>query len=137
MERKEAIEVLKERMSINEPMVDESDFGQFVHQEQEALKVAIRAMEKQMAEEEREKTLDELAQPPGETIREQLSERDMTEKEFALRVGMSEGDAVELLDGNVKLTPDIAKRLEVAFDIPACFWSNLERLYRKKSLRKK
>lgn len=51
MKLKEAIEVLKERVSLNEPMIDGSDFGQFINQEQEALKVAIREMEKQIAEE--------------------------------------------------------------------------------------
>ena len=31
-----------------------------------------------------------IAVPPGETIREQLEDREMTQKEFAIRMGMSE-----------------------------------------------
>lgn len=137
MKLKEAIEVLKERVSLNEPMIDGSDFGQFINQEQEALKVAIREMEKQIAEEERERMLDEFTQSPGETIKEQLSDRNITQKEFALRMGMSEEYIVKLLNGSVALTPDIAKRLEIVFNIPARFWSNLEIIYRRKLMRKR
>ncbi|MDO4719598.1 MAG: HigA family addiction module antitoxin [Peptostreptococcaceae bacterium] len=73
-----------------------------------------------------------IAIPPGETIREQLIDRDMTQKEFAVRIGMSEKHISRLINGDVQLTPDVAVRLEMVLDIPAHFWSNLESIYREK-----
>jgi HTH-type transcriptional regulator/antitoxin HigA len=72
-----------------------------------------------------------LAVPPGTTIREQLDDRSMTQKEFASRMGMSEKHISKLINGEVQLTPDVAVRLESVLGIPARFWNNLEALYRE------
>lgn len=71
-----------------------------------------------------------VAIPPGATIREQLVLRGITQEDFARDLGMSE--VSQLLEGNVKLTPDIALRLEHVLGIPANFWINLETIYRSK-----
>ena len=71
-----------------------------------------------------------IAVPPGSTIREQLENRDMTQKEFALRMDMSEKHISQLINGKVELTTDVAQRLQNVLGLPATFWSNLEAIYR-------
>ena len=73
-----------------------------------------------------------IAIPPGATIKEQLEDRKMTQKEFAIRMGMSEKHISKLINGEVKLTNDVALKLEFVLGIPAMFWNNLESRYREK-----
>ena len=54
-----------------------------------------------------------IATPPGATIREQLNDRGMSQKEFAARMGMSEKHISRLINGEVQLTSDVAVRLEL------------------------
>ena len=72
-----------------------------------------------------------IAIPPGETIKEQLSFRYMSQKEFALRMGLTEKHVTNLLKGRVQLTANVAIRLESVLGVPAIFWENLESLYRE------
>lgn len=76
-----------------------------------------------------------IATPPGATIKEQLDDRGMTQKEFAVRMDMSEKHISRLIHGDVQLTPDVAVRLETVLGVPASFWSNLEINYREKLLK--
>lgn len=76
-----------------------------------------------------------IATPPGATIREQLEDRGMTQKEFAQRMDMSEKHISRLINGEVHLTPDVALRLEHVLGLPAQFWNNLEARYREKLAR--
>lgn len=73
-----------------------------------------------------------IATPPGATIKEQLDDRGISQKEFASRMGMSEKHISHLINGSVQLTPDVAYRLELVLGMPASFWSNLEAIYRAK-----
>lgn len=73
-----------------------------------------------------------IATPPGATIKEQLEDRDMSQKEFASRMGMSEKHISRLINGEVQLTSDVAYRLEMVLGMRASFWSNLESIYREK-----
>ncbi|MBQ7215550.1 MAG: helix-turn-helix domain-containing protein [Synergistaceae bacterium] len=75
-----------------------------------------------------------LATPPGYTIREQLEDRHMTQKEFALRMDMSEKHISHLINGEVSLTPEVAIRIETILGISARYWNNLEARYREKLL---
>lgn len=76
-----------------------------------------------------------IATPPGATIREQLEDRGMTQKEFALRMDLSEKHISKLINGEVHLTQDVALRLECVLGISAGFWNNLEAIYREKLAR--
>lgn len=76
-----------------------------------------------------------IATPPGATIKEQLVDRSMSQKEFAVRMGMSEKHISRLINGEVQLTPDVAMRLEMVLGLPAHFWSNLENIYREKLIK--
>lgn len=73
-----------------------------------------------------------VAIPPGATIKELIEDRNMTQKEFAVRMGMSEKHISKLINGEVQLTMDVARRLETVLGPPTQFWSNLENRYREK-----
>ena len=72
-----------------------------------------------------------IAIPPGETIKEQLEYRDMTQVEFAERMGQSTKHISQLLNGKVPLTQQTALKLESVLGIPAKFWNNLEAIYQE------
>ena len=76
-----------------------------------------------------------IATPPGATIKEQLNDRKMSQKEFAARMDMSEKHISKLINGDVQLTPDVAVRLEMVLGVPAKFWNNLEAIYREKLIK--
>ena len=78
-----------------------------------------------------------IATPPGATIREQLNDRGMSQKEFAARMDLSEKHVSKLINGEVQLTPEVSVRLETVLGIPASFWNNLEAIYREKLLKVK
>ncbi len=72
-----------------------------------------------------------IAIPPGETIREQLEYRGISQKEFAVRMGMSEKHISRLINGKVELTTEVALRLEYVLGISANVWIRLESGYRE------
>ena len=76
-----------------------------------------------------------IAMPPGATIKEQLNDRGMNQKEFAARMDMSEKHISKLINGEVQLTPETAVRLEMVLGVPAKFWNNLEAIYREKIIK--
>ncbi|MBQ3924908.1 MAG: HigA family addiction module antidote protein [Firmicutes bacterium] len=76
-----------------------------------------------------------IATPPGATIKEQLNDRGMSQKEFAARMDMSEKHISKLINGEVQLTPETAVRLEMVLGVPAKFWNDLEAIYREKIIK--
>lgn len=76
-----------------------------------------------------------IATPPGATIKEQLNDRGMSQKEFALRLNMSEKHVSKLINGNVSLTSEMAVKLEIVLGVPARFWNDLEAIYREKLIK--
>ena len=76
-----------------------------------------------------------IATPPGATIKEQLDDRGMSQKELASCMAVSDEYVNHLINGEVQLTPDIANRLEIVLGIPASFWNNLEAIYREKLIK--
>ncbi|MDO4293855.1 MAG: HigA family addiction module antitoxin [Eubacteriales bacterium] len=76
-----------------------------------------------------------IATPPGATIKEQLNDKGMSQKEFAARMDMSEKHISKLIHGEVQLTPETAVRLELVLGVPAKFWNNLEAIYREKIIK--
>lgn len=74
----------------------------------------------------------DYAVSPGETLADLLEERDMTQNELADKLGISLEKMNGVVDGEVALTPEIADGLNEVFSIPARFWLERERQYRKK-----
>lgn len=72
-----------------------------------------------------------IAVSPGATIQEQLEDREISQRDFAERMGMSENHISQLINGKVELTPEVALRLEAVLGVPAKFWNGLEALYRE------
>ena len=78
------------------------------------------------------KSDDIIATPPGLTIKEQLEDKNMSQKEFASRMELSERHISKLINGEVTLTFDVAKKLETVLGPSIQFWLNLENIYREK-----
>ena len=72
--------------------------------------------------------------PPGETLKEILDDRGMTQKDLAARTGFSEKQISQIIKDGKAITHKFAKRLEYALSIDASFWDNLESLYRQKMI---
>lgn len=70
----------------------------------------------------------------GETVKEFLEERNMLQKELAMRCDVSEKYISTIICGEKNISDDFAERLEYAFGIDANFWINLQSNYDKELL---
>lgn len=68
---------------------------------------------------------------PGETIKEILEEKEMTQEELAIRTDYSPKHISEVVRGKKDISSEFANRLEYALGIPANFWINLQGNYDK------
>lgn len=66
---------------------------------------------------------------PGETLREDLEELDMSAAELARQIHVPVNRITEILNGRRAITGDTALRLGRFFDTSAEFWLNLQKLY--------
>lgn len=66
---------------------------------------------------------------PGETLKEILEQRDMTQKELAIRTGYTEKHISTIIKGKKNISSQFAKSLEYVFGIEASFWCNLQSEY--------
>lgn len=71
----------------------------------------------------------ELLIHPGETLKEVLEDRGMTQRELAIRTGFTEKHISTIIKGKKGISPNFAKSLEYALDIDASFWYNLQTEY--------
>lgn len=74
----------------------------------------------------------DYAVPPGQTLRELIGERGMSQNQLAGRTGLSRKTINEIVKGKSPLTSETAQKLELVFQIPAQFWNERERLYRQR-----
>ena len=66
---------------------------------------------------------------PGGTLREELRERKIKQKDFARSIGMQPSHLSALINGTRNITPAIAAKLEKGLGISASFWVNLQNNY--------
>lgn len=66
---------------------------------------------------------------PGETLEEVLDDRNMSQRELAIRTGMTEKHVSTVIHGQKGISSTFAKRLEYALGIEASFWMNLQANY--------
>ena len=66
---------------------------------------------------------------PGETLREILEERNMSQQELAIRTGVSPKHISTVLNEEKNISVSFAKKLEYALNIDAEFWIGLQALY--------
>jgi HTH-type transcriptional regulator/antitoxin HigA len=71
----------------------------------------------------------ELLSHPGETLREAIEDREMNQKELALRTDFTEKHISNVLNGKSPITSKFAMALETALGIDAVFWMNLQANY--------
>lgn len=71
---------------------------------------------------------------PGETLIEILEDREMTQKELAVRTGMTEKHISTVVKGQKNISVAFAKKLEYALGIDAGFWINLQANYDRELL---
>lgn len=67
---------------------------------------------------------------PGETLQELLSERGITQKDLAARMGRPVKTINEIVKGKAQITPETAVQLERALGLRAAFWNEREAHYR-------
>lgn len=68
---------------------------------------------------------------PGETLKEVLEERNMSQHELSKRTGMSGKHISTVLSGEKGISVSFAKKLEYALSIDADFWIRLQSEYEK------
>lgn len=68
---------------------------------------------------------------PGEILQEFLEDRNMSQKELAIRCGVSEKYVSTVLNGKKDISLSFAKKLEYVLGIDTIFWMNLQANYDK------
>jgi plasmid maintenance system antidote protein VapI len=68
---------------------------------------------------------------PGDTIADILHERDLSETEFALRIGSTVEDVMNLIQGRATITIAIARQLEHVLGASVEFWMSRDFQYRE------
>lgn len=71
---------------------------------------------------------------PGETLEEVLEDRGMSQKELAIRTGMTEKHISTVVKCQKNISVAFAKKLEYALGIDAKFWINLQSNYERELL---
>lgn len=66
---------------------------------------------------------------PGETLREVMEDRNMSQQKLAYRTGVTPKHISTVLNGEKNISSAFAKKLEYAFNIDAEFWMNLQADY--------
>ena len=73
----------------------------------------------------------DLISYPGETIKEIILDRNMTQEELMVRTNSSKEYISEVISGRKAISDRFANALEKLFDIPTEFWINLQSIYEK------
>ena len=66
---------------------------------------------------------------PGIYIKEEMDERGWSQRDLAFILGCSEQTINPVLNGKRAISPDMAKALGAAFDVPAEFFANLQQAF--------
>ena len=72
----------------------------------------------------------DFAIPPGETLKEVMGSLNMTQKELAIRTGLTVQSLNRIFKGTQPVSYETANRLDLATGVPASMWNNLEAQYR-------
>lgn len=66
---------------------------------------------------------------PGETISDLITDRNISQKELAQRLGVSEAFLSDVINGKKDISKTLAKGLEYVFGVSSTFWLNLQANY--------
>lgn len=73
----------------------------------------------------------DVVSAPGETLQEILDERGMSVSDFAWQSCYKNEAIIEIINGNVPITEEIAVQFERVLGVPAGFWMKREFLYQQ------
>jgi HTH-type transcriptional regulator / antitoxin HigA len=77
----------------------------------------------------------DYAVPPGETLKELLETKEMSQADFALRMGLTEKTVSQIINGAAPISYETASKLELVLGAPAHFWNTREAQYRETLVR--
>ncbi len=69
--------------------------------------------------------------PPGDALSDLLEERGITQKELSIKLGRSDKNLSQIVNGKAPITSDFAIDLERVLGTPAHFWNSREARYRE------
>ncbi len=73
----------------------------------------------------------DYAIPPGETLKEVMESLNMSQKELAIRTGVTVQTLNRIFKGEQPISYETSNKLELATGVPARMWNNLEAQYRE------
>jgi addiction module HigA family antidote len=68
---------------------------------------------------------------PGETLLKTIEAVRMRQSDLAERIEQTLPSINDIIEGRGAITPETVLRLEMALGVPAMFWLNFERAYRR------
>jgi HTH-type transcriptional regulator / antitoxin HigA len=68
--------------------------------------------------------------PPGDTLRDLLDERGISQADLATRMGRPTKTISEIVNGKAAITPETALELELVLGVGADFWNSREKAFR-------
>ena len=71
---------------------------------------------------------------PGETLKEVLTDKEMSQKDLAERTGVTVKHICTVIEGRKSISVAFAKKLQYALGIEASFWINLQANYDREIL---
>ena len=69
--------------------------------------------------------------PPGDTIRDIMEDRVITRFELACALDITSNNVLNLINGTLRITPELAQKLSEALGSTKEFWENREKQYRE------
>ena len=78
--------------------------------------------------------ISEILIVPWETIDAEIKARNLSQKEVAKRLWVSEKHLIDLIKGEVSITREMALKLEYVFWVSANFWLNLDKAYQEQKI---
>ena len=79
----------------------------------------------------------DYAVPPGETLREVIEEKGLSQTDLAIRAGLADKTISQIMNGVAPISYETAEKLEMVLGVPARFWNNRESQYREALMREK
>ena len=73
----------------------------------------------------------DYAIPPGETLKEVMESLNMSQRELAIRTGVTVQTFNRIFKGEQPISYETSNKLELATGVPARMWNNLEAQYRE------
>ena len=70
-----------------------------------------------------------IATHPGEILKDELKEREIKQKDFALLTGLPQTHLNEIINGKRRINADIALVIGKALQMDAVLWLNLQNIF--------